>query len=510
MTIGEAIRQARLSLIKQYGEETIVWGSYLLYGDPAYNYMDQIKMIEAQEEPEPSYATSLEVETRAPEEEEIIDFAEKKVPKKKRAWLWIIAALVILCFGMLFWGYQGYSKSQTEKYMADARQKYDAGNFDAALNTCKTLEDKNSELRLIYLIRGNIYLRRGKLDNAEAAFKKALQAPKGTNSQKAGAFIGLGRIASIRNQPDTALNYYQQATDAAPKSTLGYLSQGLFLENRGDYDKALTLLGKAQKLAPDDQTLAAVTNETRKKVSLSRSQEKQERIDRLVTELLESMKTPPRALASDGWTSPPLTLCIMDFKTVGYSLHEGEERLLVSGITDQMLQHSRVQLVERALLDKLMEELKLGTSKLIDRSTALSLGKILATRLILSGQIVYSGPHTQVSMRLIETETGRITAAVNETFGSATPASVLTDRVSGHLLEKLEKLYPVRGKISGVKDEEIRLNIGQKAGIRAGQRFKVINRGIDLEIISTEQNTSLAKIIKGKGLLEKGLRVEAL
>ena len=41
LSVGEAMREARLSLIREYGEETIVWGSYLLYGDPTFNYMDQ-------------------------------------------------------------------------------------------------------------------------------------------------------------------------------------------------------------------------------------------------------------------------------------------------------------------------------------------------------------------------------------------------------------------------------------------------------------------------------------
>ena len=99
----------------------------------------------------------------------------------------------------------------------------------------------------------------------------------------------------------------------------------------------------------------------------------------------------------------------MDFKTQGYSLQEGAGKILVFGMEDQLLQHSRVQLVERALLDKLLEELKLGTSRLVDKQTALSLGRILAAKLILIGQVVYSGPQTQVSFRLIETETGRIT-----------------------------------------------------------------------------------------------------
>ena len=50
LTAGEAVRKARLSLIKKYGEETVVWASYLLYGDPTFNYLDQIKVAETDEE----------------------------------------------------------------------------------------------------------------------------------------------------------------------------------------------------------------------------------------------------------------------------------------------------------------------------------------------------------------------------------------------------------------------------------------------------------------------------
>jgi hypothetical protein len=113
-------------------------------------------------------------------------------------------------------------------------------------------------------------------------------------------------------------------------------------------------------------------------------------------------------------------------------------------------------------------------------------------------------------MRLIETETGRITAAVNESFGSSVPASILTEKLSRQLLEKLKKLYPLRGKISEVKGGEIRINIGQKAGVLMGQQLKVIDEDVTLEIISAQQDTSLAKIAAGEGPLKKGLRVEGL
>ena len=506
MTVGEAMRLARMELINKFGEETIVWASYLLYGDPTSNYMAQLKGAEVPEEPERPSATPSEMGIRA--REEVIDFGEKEAKRKKSAW-WSAAAVIIALVAFLLWGYPGFLKQDTEKYETAALTYYNEGNFEEALNACNILEEKSPNTRLAYLLRGDIYLRSGKLDTAEAAYKKALEVTKGTDLQKAKTFIGLGRIASVRKLPDEALNYYQQATKAAPNSGRGYLSQALLLDNKGNHKEALDLLGKARELTPKDQVLAAITRETHKKVALSQDQEKQDRIDRMVKELLESMKSPPMALPSDGWTSPPLTMWIMDFGTQGYSLQEGEERLLTSGITDQLIQHSRVRPVERTLLDKLMEELKLGTSELVDRNTALSLGRILAARLVLSGQVVYSGPQTQVSMRLIETETGRISAAVNESFGSAVPASVLADKLSKLLLEKLAKFYPLRGKISEMNDEEIRLNIGQKAGILVGQRLKVIDEDVTLEVISVQADTSSAKIAKGERTLQKGLRVEA-
>ena len=416
-------------------------------------------------------------------------------------------AFVIALAAFLLWGYPGFLREDTQKYETAIMTYYNEGHFDEALQASESLEKKSPKVRLAYLTEGNIYLRKGNLDKAEAAYQKALQATKGTDAQKAEAFIGLGRIASFRKQSENALKYYQQATESAPNNRMGYLSQGLLLENRGDFDQALTLLGKAQAIAPNDRVVAAITNETRKKVAMANDQEKQERINKLVDELLKSIDSPPRALPSDGWTSQPLTLWLMDFAIRGYSLQEGEDRLLASGITDQIIEKSRAQVVERALLDKLLEELKLSTTKLIDRRTAISLGKIMAARLILSGQILYSGPQTQVSLRVIETETGRISAVVNETFGSSVPLSLLSEKLSENLLKKLNTLYPLRGKIQQVIGDEIILNIGEKEGVRTGQRFKAANEDLMVEIISTQSEKSTAKKIKGEETPKTGQRV---
>ena len=507
MSTGAAMRLARRVLIEEYGEETIAWASYILYGDPTFSYMAQLDKSKVQVEPHYARGQVEGADVRG--REEVIDLADPGLAKKKRRY-WALAAGILLAAALVFWGYRFHSKRQVARYEQEVVAYYQQGNFERALDVCKILEEKNSGSFIGYLVQGHIFLKRGKLDLAEASYRAVLQSSEGTTLQRAEALVGLGRIASLRKQPDESLNYYQQATETAPDSRQGYLSQALLLERRGEYDKALGPLVKAHELEPKDRSVAGLVKDIRERVALAHDRKKRERIDQLVKELVESTKSPPWALPSDGWTSLPMTMWVMDFQTQGYSVQEGAEQLVVSGITEHVLEQGRVQLVERALLDKLLEELKLGTSKLADRDTALSVGKIVAARLILFGQVVYSDPQNQVSMRVIETETGRITIGVNESFGSAVPASDVADRLSQELIKRLEQRYPLRGTIAKVKDKEVELNIGQRVGVRMGERFKVLNTQVILEAIAVQPDTSLAKISEGEAPLLEGLRVEAI
>jgi hypothetical protein len=200
----------------------------------------------------------------------------------------------------------------------------------------------------------------------------------------------------------------------------------------------------------------------------------------------------------------------MDFKIQGHSLTEGKEQLITSYISDQLIENSHSQIVERSILDKVLEELKLGTSKLVDRSAALSLGRMLAARLILSGQVVHAGPKTQISIRFIETETGQVTAAINEAFQNTLPPAEIAEAMSRKILVKIKSLYPLRGKISEVEGNKITLNIGQKQGVETGQQFRVLETDVILETIRTAPEVSTTQSKQGAGILKVGLRVEAL
>jgi len=154
--------------------------------------------------------------------------------------------------------------------------------------------------------------------------------------------------------------------------------------------------------------------------------------------------------------------------------------------------------------------LKLSTTNLVDRRTALSLGKIVAAKMMLSGKIVYAGPQTQVALRLIETETGRITGSVSETFPSAVTTDQLAEKLSTELLTKIEQKYPVRGIAKQIDGGSIVLNIGQRAGVTQGSQYKVLNEETVLEIIAAQPDESVAKIVSGDKGVVKGQRVEEL
>jgi len=67
-------------------------------------------------------------------------------------------------------------------------------------------------------------------------------------------------------------------------------------------------------------------------------------------------------------------------------------------------------------MDKLLEELKLGSSALADPNAALKLGRILAARLLLSGQILSFRNQSIANVRLVDVETSAINGALQQTL----------------------------------------------------------------------------------------------
>ena len=266
-----------------------MWASYLLYGDPTFNYTDQVMAAEAGAEPaQPEKAPSLEgvVRTR----EQVVDFAERNESKKQRHW-WAAAAAVVLLAILSLWVYPGFLSKGIGEYEREALASFEARDYSKAIATCQTIREKNPKRSLGYLILGNIHFLKGDMENASALFRKALDAEEGAPSEKAEALLGLGRIASIGKKTDESLHFYQQAAQLDPKSAQSYISQGMVLDRQGRFADAIKVLATARVLAPNDPTLRAFGEQVREKAAIAENIEKRERIEKLVQELLESLKT---------------------------------------------------------------------------------------------------------------------------------------------------------------------------------------------------------------------------
>ncbi len=428
--------------------------------------------------------------------------------KIKKVWVWSIGSIILIVIIVsIYFVYRAGRTSQFEQSIVTA---YKSGNYSIARKNASKLMEKNPDIGLSYVILGNIHLMEGDLRTAESYYKKGILAGRITNDQHAEILMGLGRIASIRGNNDEAMQYYRKSSNLAPGTDRAYVSQAILLDRLGKYDQALDMFNKAREVSPTSQGYASMAKEIEKKVALKNDQEKQKQIDALVKDLLENMKKQKTAAPRDGWTSLPLTMWITDLETKGYSLQEGKEQLIESCIADNLISNSRARIVERSLLDKLLKELKLGSSRLADQSMALSLGKIMAARLILSGKVYYTGPTTQITIRLIETETGQVTGAINEEFKSDTAASEIAGKLAVLLLKKLKALYPLRGIISGVDDNSVTINIGQNSGVQQGQRFRVKDTDRILEIDTVQAKTCTVKQMGDKVALSKGLLVEQI
>jgi hypothetical protein len=141
--------------------------------------------------------------------------------------------------------------------------------------------------------------------------------------------------------------------------------------------------------------------------------------------------------------------------------------------------------VERAILEKVLAELKLGTSDLVDAQAALRVGRMLAARLIATGSLRYVGAGVQLSIRVIETETTNTSATEAETIESSNELDGTVQHISHNLLKQIRQAYPLQGRITHITPQGLLLlNIGAQHGVTAGLTVQIFGSAEPLQMES--------------------------
>ncbi|MDM8550787.1 FlgO family outer membrane protein [Desulfobacterales bacterium HSG2] len=82
-----------------------------------------------------------------------------------------------------------------------------------------------------------------------------------------------------------------------------------------------------------------------------------------------------------------------------------------NNLINALVNQNRFRVIERDKLDAILQEHKLSRTKLIDRDTALKLGRLIAARSVVTGSITESRAGIEIVARLIDTETSEILAS---------------------------------------------------------------------------------------------------
>lgn len=126
---------------------------------------------------------------------------------------------------------------------------------------------------------------------------------------------------------------------------------------------------------------------------------------------------------------------------------DGRTTILGTYISEQLVTElfsaGGLEIVERAMLDKLLGEIRLGQTGVIDPETAKKLGKIAGVDAIVTGSVTDLQTYVALNCRLIDTQTGNI-------FGAAQTRIVKDDDVRKIMGAVLSSSTP-----SGSNEEQI-------------------------------------------------------
>jgi len=354
------------------------------------------------------------------------------------------------------------------------------GQPDKALQLAKEVEQKSPDRAYVHVIKGDALYAQDKKKEAELEYQKASQKKAAEPYQDAARYNQLGRFYASTGKYQKARELYDQALTIDPYYIEGTTNKGITYEKEGKWDKALESYRQALALEKNDTFAAVLAKKAQEMIELQKDIKRKERVDQLVKELAARYRGQKEAAkkVEDTWTSQPMVLSFVDFQEKGgLAERDGFSTVLMARLADHLNGSGRVQVVERVLIERLLEELNLGSSELANPETALKLGKVLAAKLIGTGSLYYLPQGTLLSLRLIDTETSAIPQVTTRQLGPQASLEKELFQLNREILKTVISKYPLRGYLVKVIGDKIMINLGSKQGVVQGTKFEVIEEG---------------------------------
>ncbi len=263
-------------------------------------------------------------------------------------------------------------------------------------------------------------------------------------------------------------------------------------------------------------------------LDLQKDVERKKRMDQLIKELASRYRSQKEARqkGEDTWTSQPMVLSFVDFQEKGgLSERDGFSTVLTAELSDYLNTSGRVRVVERVLMDRLLEELNIGSSDLANPETALKLGRLFAARLIGTGSLSYLPQGTLLSLRLIDTETSAVSHVITKQLAPQASLERELLQLNREILKGVIMKYPLRGYVVKVDGDQVMINLGSKQGVVLRTKFDVLEEQPpvnykgkvlqassktvgQLEVTSVEPDLSFVRVLNKEKSLKADLKIQ--
>ncbi|MBL7644970.1 MAG: redoxin domain-containing protein [Candidatus Hydrogenedentes bacterium] len=365
-----------------------------------------------------------------------------------------------------------------------AKVALERGDLEGAIAAA----DKAGDDGYAQAVKGEALIKSGQLEQAETSLAAAASAEI-PEWQKSEAVNAQGRLAQANGDIDKAVEQYAKAQSLDQYNVEALSNEGAaYRERGGENDLALAkeTLEKASAIRPDEMT-NLMLQQVRTELEEANDIKKGELIKSLITDLskrYEELKAKGEAEPADDWTSRPVVLAFLPGETKGKIVFDraGTDMVLQREIEVQAQGKNGIQVVERVMLDKLLQELNLGSSELASGDTQRRLGQVLSAGHLGFIDFAQVGADTMLYLRLIDSETTGIFFQASQKIDDSRPTETVAAVVNA-LTEKLASTEPLQGLIAdAAANDAVIINLGKKHGAKEGLEFKILQDGAPIEV----------------------------
>lgn len=187
-------------------------------------------------------------------------------------------------------------------------------------------------------------------------------------------------------------------------------------------------------------------------------------------------------------------VAVLDFQQQGAFASQDVGKIVAEWFTTSLVETGRFEVIERRLMQQILQEQKMGSSGLLDPASASRIGKILGVKTVVTGTVQSYERTYELNVRLINVETGAIITADRVRAGSTTSLNDLVSKVSARIIQH----FPLDGYVVKRDENGVMIDLGRQAGVHPGMLFDVFVEGAPVRHPKTGEVLSVERIPKGQ------------